>query len=222
MNYQAADKLSRERKSKRTVFVLGAIVVGMFGFGFALVPLYQLFCNVTGFNGSQQGRQADVAYTGGIDTNRTVIVEFDSTINTGLPWVFRPLTRKMEVHPGQMYEVNYIAKNNADKSIVAQAVPGITPWQASRHFNKTECFCFTNQTLKAGESREMPLRFIVSSELPKDIHTLTLSYTFMNIDRSGALKTTSLSESSLSAANTHTKEKIPHLSMNVSVGDSSR
>lgn len=163
--------------------ILSGIVVGMFAFGFALVPLYQIFCNVTGYNGSTQGRKADAEYVGTIDTDRIITVQFDSTINAGLPWDFEPLTKELKVHPGEVYEVNYIAKNNASAEIVAQAVPGITPWQATQHFNKMECFCFSNQTLEAGESKEMPLRFVVSPSLPEDIDTLTLSYTFMNIDR---------------------------------------
>lgn len=180
---QAKTDALRAKKSRRTVWVLGGIVIGMFSFGFALVPLYQIFCQVTGFNGSTQGRQAESAYEGRVDESRLVTVQFDSTINTGLPWDFGPLTKKMQVHPGQVYEVNYMAKNNAAQSIVAQAVPGITPWQATQHFIKMECFCFSNQTLEAGESKEMPLRFVVSPGLPDGINTLTLSYTFMNTDR---------------------------------------
>jgi len=180
----AEDAVKRQKKSRRTILVLAGIVTGMFAFGFALVPLYQVFCNITGYNGSSQGRQAVEAYTGEIDTDRLVTVEFDSTINAGLPWDFGPLTKKLQVHPGEVYEVSYMAKNNADDAIIAQAVPGITPWQATRYFNKMECFCFSNQTLAAGEYKEMPLRFVVSPGLPEDISTLTLSYTFMNIDRS--------------------------------------
>lgn len=180
---QANPDALRAKKSRRTIWVLCGIVVGMFGFGFALVPLYQIFCQVTGFNGSTQGRQAESVYEGKIDESRLVTVQFDSTINTGLPWDFGPMTKKMQVHPGQVYEVNYMARNNAAQSIVAQAVPGITPWQATQHFIKMECFCFSNQTLEAGESKEMPLRFVVSPGLPDDINTLTLSYTFMNTDR---------------------------------------
>ncbi len=205
----AGDAVSRQKRSRRTILVLAGIVTGMFAFGFALVPLYQMFCNITGFNGSSQGRQAAAAYTGEIDTNRLVTVEFDATINSGLPWEFGPQTKKMQVHPGEVYEVNYTAKNNADEAIVAQAVPGITPWQATQHFNKMECFCFSNQTLAAGEYKEMPLRFVVSPGLPEDISTLTLSYTFMNIDRS-AIRAMNETD------NTY------QLSMNVTSGGSTR
>ena len=117
-----------KKSNRRTVLVLGGIVVGMFAFGFALVPLYQVFCNITGFNGSSQGRQAITEYTGEIDRERLITIQFDSTINVGLPWDFAPLTKSLQVHPGEINEVSYVAKNNADKSIVAQAVPGVTPW----------------------------------------------------------------------------------------------
>ncbi len=173
----------QKKSNRRTVLVLSGIVAGMFAFGFALVPLYQVFCNITGFNGSSQGRQAITEYTGEVDRERLITVQFDSTINAGLPWDFAPLTKSMQVHPGEVYEVAYVARNNADESIVAQAVPGVTPWQATPHFTKMECFCFDNQTLAAGEQKEMPLRFVVSPGLPDDIRMLTLSYTFMNTNR---------------------------------------
>jgi len=207
----------RAKKSRRTIWLLSGVVVAMFGFGFALVPLYQVFCQVTGYNGSTQGRQAEAAYQGAIDENRLVTVQFDATINTGLPWDFAPLTRQLQVHPGQVYEVNYMARNNAPQSIVAQAVPGITPWQATQHFIKMECFCFSNQTLEAGEYKEMPLRFVVSPQLPDEINTLTLSYTFMNIDRDGNRQ----AEKKLQlypAASSQTELATPPLTMNTSIG----
>lgn len=186
-HHQSADAEKRQVGSRRTVLLLAGIVTGMFAFGFALVPLYQVFCQVTGYNGSSQGRQADTAYQGEVQTERLLTVQFDATINSGLPWDFAPQVRSMQVHPGQVYEATYVAKNNAGKAIVAQAVPGITPWQATPHFHKLECFCFSQQTLQAGERMEMPLRFVVSPDLPAEIDTLTLSYTFMNTDR-GAIQ----------------------------------
>lgn len=174
------DELDKQKKNKKVITILGFVVFGMFAFGFALVPLYQVFCSITGFNGSQQGRLADVAYNAKVDKSRTITVQFDATINAKLPIEFHPVTRRLKVHPGQMYTVNYIAKNSSKKAFVTQAVPGITPWQATPHFKKIECFCFTNQTIQAGESKEMPLRFFVSPDLSKDIKTLTLSYSIMN------------------------------------------
>ena len=168
------------KKNKKIIMVLGLVVVGMFAFGFALVPLYQVFCSITGFNGSQQGRIADLEYKAAVDISRTITVQFDSTTNANLPVKFKPMIRKLDIHPGQMYTVNYIAQNSSNKALVTQAVPGITPWQATPHFKKIECFCFTNQTLQAGERKEMPLRFFVSPDISKDIKTLTLSYSIMD------------------------------------------
>lgn len=174
---------------KKTIKWLLVIAVGMFGFGFAMVPLYNLLCSVTGWNSigtnSAQATTADISRE--IDLDRTVTVTFDGTINAGLPWEFKPLVRKLAVTPGKSYEANFYVKNYSDREIVGQAIPGVTPWQGTEHFHKTECFCFTQQTLAAGESRVMPLRFTVDADLPKDIKMLTLSYTLMDTDRS-ALK----------------------------------
>jgi len=175
---------SFQQKNKQTVKWMLLIVVGMFGFGFAMVPLYDMLCSVTGLNGSTTGRIEDESQLNGkVDYSRTIAVEFDATNNAALPWEFYPLVKKIEVHPGEIKEVVYYAKNNSDKVIVAQAIPGITPWQATSHFNKTECFCFTQQKLEPGESKEMPLRFVIDPELPKEFNTITLSYTFMDTDR---------------------------------------
>ncbi|MBV1914625.1 MAG: cytochrome c oxidase assembly protein [Pseudomonadales bacterium] len=174
---------------RRTIKWLLILAVGMFGFGFAMVPLYKLVCSVTGWNSidsnSAQASTADISQE--IDLDRTVTVTFDGTINAGLPWEFKPLVRKLEVTPGKSYKADFYVKNYSNREIVGQAIPGITPWQGTEHFHKTECFCFTQQTLAAGESRVMPLRFTVDARLPKEIKFLTLSYTLMDTDRS-ALK----------------------------------
>lgn len=170
------------RLSTRYMFL---IVLGMFAFGFALVPLYQLLCSVTGLNGSTTGRIKDTSVSQAlIDTSRLITVEFDATNNANLPWEFYPLVKKVQVHPGEIKEVVYYAKNISDRTIIAQAIPGVTPWQATNHFNKTECFCFVRQKLEPGEAREMPLRFVVDTGLPTTFNTITLSYTFMDTDRS--------------------------------------
>ncbi len=177
---------STNKRNAKTVRWMFLLVVGMFGFGFAMVPLYNLLCSVTGLNGSTTGRISDTASVGktAIDYSRTVTIEFDSTINSGLPWDFYPTVKKVQVHPGEFKTVTYYVKNNSNKTIVGQAIPGITPWQATSHFKKAECFCFSQQTLKPGESKEMPLRFVVAKDLPQGFNTITLSYTFMNTDRS--------------------------------------
>jgi cytochrome c oxidase assembly protein subunit 11 len=179
---QQQEQAYKVRKSTRK---LTALVLCMFGFGFAMVPLYDLICSVTGLKGSTTGRiQDEAALSSLVDYSRSITVEFDSTINADLAWDFYPMVKKVTVHPGEVKEVIFYAKNNSNKTIIAQAIPGITPWQATSHFNKTECFCFAQQTLKPGESKEMPLRFIIDTKLPKDFQTITLSYTFMDTDRS--------------------------------------
>jgi len=158
----------------------------MFGFGFALVPLYSLICDAAGINrlGNDTGRIAvEEALSTQVDESRWVTVEFDANTEAGMPWEFKPLVHKMKVHPGKIYQVAYYARNNSDKPIIGQAIYGITPWQATEHFNKTECFCFTQQKLEAGEGEEMPLRFVLSPKLPEKYNTITLSYTFMDTNR---------------------------------------
>jgi cytochrome c oxidase assembly protein subunit 11 len=174
-------------RNRRTGLVLGAVVVGMFGFGFALVPLYSLFCQVTGvqsvkLNAARDRDAAAPVSSATTPSQRVVTVKFDATVNSGLPWEFKPLVRSLEVHPGEAYEVRYLAHNVAAESVVGQAIAAVVPWQATAYFHKTECFCFRQQTLAADEAREMPLRFVVSPDLPEGINTLTLSYTFMNTD----------------------------------------
>jgi len=175
---------SSNQQNAKTVRWMFLIVAGMFGFGFAMVPLYDMLCSVTGLNGSTTGRiEASSLLSSQVDYSRTITVEFDSTKNADLPWEFYPLVKKIQVHPGEIKEVTYFAKNNSDKAIVAQAIPGITPWQATSHFNKTECFCFTQQKLEPGESKKMPLKFVIDASLPEGFNTITLSYTFMDTDR---------------------------------------
>ena len=177
---QLPRKITKARLSARLMFV---VVIGMFGFGFAMVPLYDLLCSVTGLNGSTTGRVNEAELTKRVDLSRVITVEFDATNNADLPWEFRPLVKKVTVHPGEIKEVSYYAKNLSDKAIVGQAIPGITPWQATNHFNKSECFCFKQQKLEAGEGRGMTLRFFIDTYLPEQYKTIKLSYTFMDTDR---------------------------------------
>ncbi len=159
------------------------MVVAMFGFGYALVPLYNVFCEITGLNGKTGVVQAEDVRA--VDETRTVTVEFLATTQSSLNWEIRPLVRTMEVHPGGIYEVNYLARNlDADRS-VGQAVPSVAPSKASLYFNKTECFCFSRQLFEGGESRQMPVRFVVGADLPAEISTLTLSYTFFRVSDEG-------------------------------------
>jgi cytochrome c oxidase assembly protein subunit 11 len=162
--------------------MLALITLGMFGFGFALVPLYNVFCEITGLNGKTGRISESTASAVAVDRSRTVTVEFVTQVNGALPWEFRSGVKKMQVHPGELNATRFYARNTADRAVTGQAIPSVTPGLASRHFSKTECFCFTQQTLQPGEAREMPVRFIVDPQLPKDIHTITLSYTFFHVN----------------------------------------
>lgn len=154
------------------------LAAGMFGFGFAMVPIYNVFCDLTGLNGKTAGR-AEVVRTE-VDLDRTVVVEFVASVNQTMPWDFRPEVSRMEVHPGKMYRTSYHAQNRTDRLMVGQAIPSVTPGVAAQHFKKTECFCFTEQQFAAGEGRDMPVLFLVDPELPDDIEVVTLSYTFFD------------------------------------------
>ena len=145
--------------------------------------LLHLSCSVTGINGiaSNGGRVSESDLTGLVDTERTIMVDFDATVQANLDWEFRPLVKRMEVHPGKIYQTAFTARNPTSHDMVGQAVPSVAPNKASRYFNKTECFCFNQQPLAAGESKEMPLRFIVDPNLPEDVQTLTLAYTVFDV-----------------------------------------
>ena len=175
------------KKPWQTVAGLTVMAVAMFGFGYLLVPLYDKFCEITGIG----GRTADTAYqvelNDEIDYGRTVRVQFLATVNSALPWRFEPTDRFMDVHPGKLYETTYIAYNRADQPVVAQAVPSVAPGRAALFFNKTECFCFTEQLLGAGESRDMPVRFVVDPNLPDRVDLVTLSYIIYKNDEATAV-----------------------------------
>jgi cytochrome c oxidase assembly protein subunit 11 len=151
----------------------------MFGFGFALVPLYDLFCDITGLNG-KTGRVEAAALEEQVDLSRQITVQFITSVNSALPWEFAAQTLEMTVHPGGVYEAMFTARNTAGFATVGQAVPSVSPNTAAAHFNKTECFCFTRQAFDAGESRRMPVRFVVDRNLPEQVRTITLSYTFFD------------------------------------------
>lgn len=159
---------------------LAVVVVGMFAFGFALVPLYNVFCEVTGLNGKTSG-EAYQAVDVVVDTNRTVKVQFLATNNDGMNWAFRPDTSVLKVNPGAINATTFYAKNPASFQMTAQAIPSVQPARAAEYFHKTECFCFSQQVLEAGQEVDMPLQFIVDQDLPKDIHTITLSYTLFDV-----------------------------------------
>ena len=177
------------RLVRRLLLAVGAAFV----FAFAMVPLYDVLCEATGFNGKTAGgvvrdgfavgglKTASVP-TSAVDLTRTVRVEFTGTVMPGLPWDMRPLTISLDLHPGEMQQVSYLVRNTSDREVTGQAVPSVTPGQAAQHFEKIECFCFSQQTLGPGEAREMPLAFIIKPEVDRDITHITLSYAFFSID----------------------------------------
>jgi cytochrome c oxidase assembly protein subunit 11 len=165
-----------QRLIRRLLF----IVFGMFAFGFALVPLYDVFCKITGLNGKTGQTQAAQTPITRIDKSRKVTVEFVANVSAGFPWEFKPSVNKLQIHPGEIKETSFFAKNLSDKAVTGRAVPSVAPNHSARFFIKIECFCFTEQNLQAGEGKEMPVRFFVNPDLPVDVKILTLSYTFFN------------------------------------------
>lgn len=164
---------------------LAVIALGMFAFGYALVPIYKAICEVTGINilalaerevpGLRPGLPANTQ----VDSSRTVTVEFDTNVRG--PWDFKPKVRSLQVRPGEMTTVLYEFKNVQDRAMAAQAIPSYAPRQAANHFNKLECFCFQQYTLAPGEMKEWPVVFVIDPRLPKDVKTITLSYTFFEV-----------------------------------------
>jgi len=163
----------------KTLTKLIVVTLGMFGFGFALVPFYYKICEATGIN---SGDEQSLVKNTQVDTSRWVTLEFDANTNSNLPWQFKPLQRSLKVHPGQLVQVEYEVANNSDQAIVGQAVPSYGPARAAAFFKKIECFCFTPQTLAAGERRTMPVLFVLDPSMDRDVQTVTLSYTFFNAD----------------------------------------
>jgi cytochrome c oxidase assembly protein subunit 11 len=172
------------RENLKMVGKLGVITLGMFAFGYALVPLYKAICEATGINilalseREVPGAKPKKVNTQ-VDTSRSITVEFD--VNVRGPWHFKPAVRSLQVHPGELTTVLYEFQNIQNRTMAAQAIPSYAPSQASSHFNKLECFCFTQYTLAAGERKEWPVAFVIDPKLPKDVTTITLSYTFFEV-----------------------------------------
>ncbi len=161
--------------------MLALLAVGMFGFAFALVPLYEVFCELTGLNGKTSGRvavidPATIDPTLG-DSGREVTIQFLGRVGKGLPWEFRPTQNSMRVKTGEIHTAHYYVRNRAGKTVTGQAVPSVSPGQAAQHLKKIECFCFNHQQLMANEETEISVRFYVDVKLPQEITTLSLSYT---------------------------------------------
>ena len=170
------------QENRRLFTRLAIVAVAMFGFGYALVPFYYKICAAWGVNAL--GDVPDKVANTQIDTTRTVIIEFDSNA-PGLPWRFKPLVNHMEVHPGALATVEYEVVNERAAPVTGQAVPSYGPPLAGEYFKKLECFCFTQQTLAPGETRRMPVVFVVDPKLPKDVNTIAISYTFFEVAGQG-------------------------------------
>lgn len=159
------------------------IAVGMFGFGYALAPFYSKLCEVAGLN---QIQYADAAPANSqLDVSRTITLELDANLRDDLPWTFRPLQKSVRVHPGELVQVMYEVKNSSGQAVFGQAIPSYGPQLAGQYVKKLECFCFTRQEVKAGETRQMPVVFVIGPGLPEDVKTVTLSYTFFKVEGAG-------------------------------------
>lgn len=161
------------------VVKLVLIAVVMFGFGYALVPLYEVFCKVTGFGGKTDIIE-EAAAQQAVVSDREISVTFTTHTNTALPWEFKAITKKLDVKLGEVNDAYFYVKNYSDRAITGMATFNVTPPRAGFHFKKTECFCFTQQVLEAGEEKKVSVRFMLDAELPDDVHELTLSYTFFD------------------------------------------
>ena len=175
-----------QKKSHRKIFIIGGIVaVLMFGFCFAMVPLYSLICKKIGINTSVLSSELITpavasSMNQNADLSRDVTIQFVAMNNMGMPWEFYPRKKSITVHPGEKNTVYFYAKNPTDKLMTAQAIPSMTPPESMSHFHKIECFCFRQQTLKAHEEKDMALVFTVDKDLPKEIHVITLAYTIFD------------------------------------------
>lgn len=168
-------------KHSKLVITLIAVVLGMFGFGFAMVPIYNSLCKSLGINGKVDITQQASTQGLKLDNQRIVTVEFVATQNSMVPWKFYPTVKKVRIHPGEMYRLSFYAENKTSHKMVVQAIPSITPGIAAKYLKKTECFCFAQQTLDGHEAMYMPLLFHVDADLPKNVNTITLAYTLFDI-----------------------------------------
>lgn len=182
--------MSERRENARMVGKLAIVALGMFAFGYALIPVYKRICEVTGINilalserqvpgNGKAGSDVRIPGNTQVDRSRTITVEFDA--NSRGPWSFRPAKRSLEVHPGELTTVMYEFQNVQNRRMSAQAIPSYAPRQAAPFFNKVECFCFNQYTLEPGERKEWPVAFVIDPKLSKDVKTITLSYTFFEV-----------------------------------------
>ncbi len=181
MRRKQTDNTQESVRTSHLVSKLALVVVGMFGFGFALVPIYDVFCEITGLNGKTAGRATYDAAVVEVQEERLVTVQFTANNNAGMSWQFHPMVNQIQVHPGELTEVKFYARNPTGMTMIAQAVPSVVPFVAADYLHKTECFCFNQQTLAAGEAIEMPLLFYIDQAIPDGVSKLTLSYTLFDV-----------------------------------------
>ena len=171
--------VSHAQANQQTLVKLLVVAVAMFGFGYAMVPFYRAICDALGLNSVVK---ADAVANSQVDAGRLLTVEFDANLRSNLPWTFTPLEKSVRVHPGALTQVEFEVRNRSDRPVTGQAIPSFGPQVAGRYFKKLDCFCFTQQTLAPGEVRRMPVAFVIERELPQDVGTVTLSYTFFEVE----------------------------------------
>ena len=171
--------VSHAQANQQTLVKLLVVAVAMFGFGYALVPFYRAICDALGLNSVIK---ADAVANTQVDAGRLLTVEFDANLRSNLPWTFTPLEKSVRVHPGALTQVEFEVRNRSDRPVTGQAIPSFGPQVAGRYFKKLDCFCFTQQTLAPGEVRRMPVAFVIEAGLPQDLSTVTLSYTFFEVE----------------------------------------
>ena len=176
----SGDAIERARNNKTLLRKLVVVTCVMFGFGFAMVPFYKKLCEITGL--TNLASADEVATNTQVDTTRTITMQFDTNLRSDLPWTFRPLAPSVSFHPGELVQVDFEVRNNSDRPITGQAIPSWGPQIAGRHMKKLDCFCFSHQTLQPGEVRKMPVVFVLDRTLPDDVHFVTMSYTFFQVE----------------------------------------
>lgn len=182
-----AERAGAARANRRTAVKLAVVAAGMFGFAYiVLIPMYNVMCRVAGFNGRTAHASEAALRHGAIDRGRLVTVQLLTSVNGSIPWEFRPLRDQVQVHPGAVTEVRFVARNTADRPQAGRAVMSVSPRKAARYFREAECFCAQAQNLKRGEERELPVRFVLDTSLPESVSTVTLSYTLYSVSQTEA------------------------------------
>ena len=171
--------VSHAQANQQTLVKLLVVAVAMFGFGYAMVPFYRAICDALGLNSVVE---ADAVANTQVDESRFVTIQFDTNLRSNLPWRFTAVEKSVQIHPGALTQVTFEVRNQSDRPVTGQAIPSFGPQVAGRYFKKLDCFCFTQQTLAPGEVRRMPVAFVIERDLPQDVNTVTLSYTFFEVE----------------------------------------